>query len=248
MAKPNVHTASRDELVEAGIRAELADEILKLRRKGKIDLETLEAVPGVGPATLEQLRKSLDFRDQPATGDDRGERSVRAAADHATEVGKHTIDQAAATSAHTVDQVVEAGKRAADQATEVTRELAERAANVAQQGLQVVLATTGTVRELPREVARRSTEGTAEIGRTLLSLAQEQTRQSLDIFWALTKTVDWSKGAKGVDWERVLQLQGELLRGSLDRSAQLTQRYLEVTQAVVAATASAARQQARKAA
>ena len=35
---------------------------------------------------------------------------------------------------------------------------------------------------------------------------------------------------------------------SLERSAQLTQRYLEVTQAVVAATASAARQQARKAA
>ena len=74
MAKPNVHTASRDELVEAGVRAELADEILKLRRKGKIDLEALDEVPGVGPATLEQLRKSLDFRDQPKNGDDRGER------------------------------------------------------------------------------------------------------------------------------------------------------------------------------
>src|SRR4029079_13193015 len=74
MAKPNVHTASRDELVEAGVRAELADEILKLRRKGKIDLEALDAVPGVGPATLEQLRKSLNFRDQPKE-DDRGERA-----------------------------------------------------------------------------------------------------------------------------------------------------------------------------
>ena len=74
MAKPNVHTASRDELVEAGVRAELADEILKLRRKGKIDLEALDEVPGVGPATLEQLRKSLDFSDQPKNGDDRGER------------------------------------------------------------------------------------------------------------------------------------------------------------------------------
>ena len=77
MAKPNVHTASRDELVEAGIRAELADEILKLRRKGKIDLETLDEVPGVGPATLEQLRKSLDFRDPPKNGDDRDEPTAR---------------------------------------------------------------------------------------------------------------------------------------------------------------------------
>ena len=73
MAKPNVHTAKRDELVEAGVRAELADEILKLRRKGKIDLEALDAVPGVGPATLELLRKSLDFRDPPQN-EDRGER------------------------------------------------------------------------------------------------------------------------------------------------------------------------------
>ena len=46
----------------------------------------------------------------------------------------------------------------------------------------------------------------------------------------------------------MIELQGEFLRASLDRSAQLTQRYLEVTQAVMTATASAARQQARKAA
>ena len=86
-------------------------------------------------------------------------------------------------------------------------------------------------------MARQSTEGTAEIGRTLLSLVHEQTRQNLDILWALTAAVDWNKAVKAVDWERVVQLQGELLRGSLDRSAQLTQRYLEVTQAVMAATA-----------
>ena len=53
-----------------------------------------------------------------------------------------------------------------------------------QQGLQVVQGTAGAARELPREVARRSTEGTAEIGRTLLSLAHEQTRQNLDILGA----------------------------------------------------------------
>jgi hypothetical protein len=97
-------------------------------------------------------------------------------------------------------------------------------------------------------VARRSTEGTAEIGRRLLSVTHEQTRQNMDILTALTAAVDWDKAVKAVDWDRVVQLQSELLRGSLDRSAQLTQRYLEVTQTVVTAIASAAQQQARKAA
>ena len=270
MAKPNVHTASRDDLVEAGVRAELADEILKLRRKGKIGLEALDEVPGVGPATLEQLRKSLDFSDQPKNGDDRGERSVKDATDKATEVGKRTVDQAAEVSArmadqvaevgkytadqaadtgkHTADQVAEVGKRAVEQTAEVTLKLTDRTGDMVQQGLQVVQETADAVRELPRKVARQSTEGTAEIGRTLLSLTHEQTRQNLDLMWALTAAVDWNKAVKAVDWDRVIQIQGEFLRANLDRSAQLTQRYLEVTQAVMAASASVTRQQARKAA
>ena len=117
-----------------------------------------------------------------------------------------------------------------------------------QQGLQVVQGTADAARELPREVARQSAEGTAEIGRTLLSLVHEQTRQNLDMMQALTAAVDWNKAVKAVDWDRVFQIQGEFVRASLERSAQLTQRYLEVTQAVMTATASATRQQARKAA
>ena len=226
MAKPNVHTASRGELVEAGVRAELADEILKLRRKGKIALVALDEVPSVGPATLEQLRKSLDFSDQPKNGDDRGERSVKDPIDEAAKVGKRVVEQTA----------------------EVTRELTDRTGDMVQQGLQVIQGTADAVRELPRAVARQSTESSAEIGRTLLSLTHEQTRQNLDMMWALTAAVDWDKAVKAVDWDRVIQIQGEFVCASLDRSAQLTQRYLEVTQTVMTATASAARQQARKAA
>jgi len=302
MAKPNVHTASRDELVEAGIRAELIDEILKRRRRGKIDLEALDEVPGVGPATLEQLRKSLDFREQPRNGDDRGEpngkdaadkaaeagkraadqaaevsartadqvaetgkrtadqaaetgrrTTVRVAqlgeraADQAVEVGKRTADQVAQVGARTVEQVAEAGRRTADQAGEITRELTDRTGNLIQQSLRVVQGTTDAARALPRDVARQSAEGTAEIGRTLLSLMHEQTRQNLDTMQALATAVDWHRAVKAVDWERVFEIQGEFVRASLDRSAQLTQRYLEVTQAVMTET-SAARQQARKAA
>ena len=112
-----------------------------------------------------------------------------------------------------------------------------------QQGLQLVQGTAGAARELPREVARRSTEGTAEIGRTLLSLAHEQSPAKSGDPEALTAAIDWDKAVQAVDWERVIQLQGELLRGSLDRSAQLTQRYLEVTQTVMTATALVTRQQ-----
>jgi len=271
MAKPNVHTASRDELVEAGIRAELADEILKRRRKGKIDLEALDEVPGVGPATLEQLRQSLDFHEQPKNEDDRSGRNGKDATNRATEVdkqrtvdqaketsaraaeqvadvGKHSADRAAEVGQRTTVRVAEAGERAVEQTAEVTRELADRTGGTIQQGLQVVQETADAVRALPRAVARQSAEGTAEIGRTLLSLVHEQTRQNLDLLQALTAAVDWNKAAKAVDWERVFQIQGEFLHASLERSAQLTQRYLEVTQTVMTATASATRQQARKAA
>jgi hypothetical protein len=51
-----------------------------------------------------------------------------------------------------------------------------------------------------------------------------------------------------VGQKRVFEIQGEFVRASLDRSAQLTQRYLEVTRTVIATSASAARRQAGKAA
>src|SRR5215218_2960971 len=136
MAKPNVHTASRDELVEAGIRAELADEILKRRRKGKIDLETLDEVPGVGPATLEQLRKSLDFREQPKNGDDRGEPNGKDAPEKAADAGKRAVEQTAEVSARTADQVAEAGQHVADRAAEAGKRTTVRVARAGEQAVE----------------------------------------------------------------------------------------------------------------
>src|SRR5688500_17020400 len=66
MARPNVHTASRDELRDANVRADVIDEIVKRRRrKGGLTLASLAEVPGVGPATLEQLGQALDFTEPP---------------------------------------------------------------------------------------------------------------------------------------------------------------------------------------
>ena len=63
MAKVNVNSASRDDLVNvAGLRPEIADAVLEFRRKHHriADAQALEELPGVGPATVEQLRRALD--------------------------------------------------------------------------------------------------------------------------------------------------------------------------------------------
>ena len=224
MAKPNVHTASRDELVEAGVRAEMADEILKRRRKGAIHLEALEEVSGVGPATLEQLRQALDFREQqPGSGNGGAKEQQRAQAP--------TRTAAAATSS-----TAQLGVKVARDTTTAGAETAAKAtAEAARSGLQVVRRTA----DAAGEATRRSAEGTAELGQVLAELVQEQTRRNLETWTAL---------AGAVDWERVFRIQSEFLRTSLERTAELTRRSLEITQAVMTAAASASSHQARKAA
>jgi hypothetical protein len=76
----------------------------------------------------------------------------------------------------------------------------------------------------------------------------EQTRHNLATLEALTGTVAWDRVTKAVDWDQVLQIQGEYLRASLERATQLTRRYFEVVQAVTSAAAKAARRQAKRAA
>lgn len=64
MAKLNINTATRDELLEGtGLRAEVVDSILKLREEagGIGNAEDLQEIQGVGPATVEQIRNVLDF-------------------------------------------------------------------------------------------------------------------------------------------------------------------------------------------
>ena len=119
---------------------------------------------------------------------------------------------------------------------------------MAHHGLEVVQRTTGALGEVQREVAQRSAEHTAELGRVFVDLLQEQTQHNLRTFAALTGAVDWDQVAKAIDWEQVTRIQSEYLRVSLERGTQLVRRYLEVTQAVVTATADAAKKQARKAA
>src|SRR4051794_14096723 len=82
MAKVNVNSATRDDLVAvAGLRPEIADAVLEFRRKHHriTDARALEELPEVGPATVEQLRKALDFGDKGGHGREQVEAGERAA-------------------------------------------------------------------------------------------------------------------------------------------------------------------------
>ena len=160
------------------------------------------------------------------------------------QAAKPEADKAADTAKNATDRAAEQGRRTADQAGEA----AEGTEDVARHGLHVVQRTTDALGRMQREVAQRSAEHTAELGRVFVDLLQEQTQHNLKAFAALTSAVDWDQVARAVDWERVARIQGEYLRVSLERTAQLARRYLEASQAVADATADAAKKQARKAA
>ena len=148
------------------------------------------------------------------------------------QTAKTGADAAADNAKHAAENVAEIGKRAA-------HETAERAEGNMREGAQLVRRTTEAAGEVQRQVAHRSAEGTAELGQVLVDLMNEQTRHNVETFKALT-------GA--VDWDRVVKVQGEFLRVTLERMVQLNQRYLDVFQSVANAAVTTAKDQARKAA
>lgn len=164
------------------------------------------------------------------------------------QTAKTGADKAADDVKNTADNVADLGKRAADQAADASREAAGRAEEGIRRTAQLVERSAGAASEVQREVAQKSAEGTAELGRVLVDMLNQQTRHNLETFNALTQAVDWDRVAKAVDWDQVVQIQSEFVRVSLDRAAQITQRYLEISQAVVTSAASVAQRQAKKAA
>src|SRR4051794_12938639 len=231
MPKLNVNDATREQLVEtAGLRPVVADALLEFRAEhgGKITSpEALGELPGVGPATLDQLRDVLDFRDKgekSGNGSDKGgngaEREVR----------------------QTAERTAEATVAAARSGAKVTREATETGARTAsaaaRSGLQLVERTAGVFGEVQRETAQRSAEATAELGRLFVELLGEQTRHNLEVATAFGRVANWGE---------IARLQSEFVRESFERLNRLNGRYLEVVQDMMRATVSAA-EQARKAA
>ncbi len=232
MAKVNINEATREELVDAaGLRPELADAIVRFRdERGKVtNADELDEVQGVGPATLEQLRKTLTFGE---TADEKAERERAKAAQEAEQTARETAERTADAAASTLRSTGETGREAAKAG-------AEAASSTAQGGLQLVQRTAGAMSEVQREAARQSTEGTAELGKLWIELLNEQTRHNLAVAAAL---------GKAVNWEEVVRAQSEYMRESIERMNQLHGRYLEIVRSMMTAAASTAKDEVKKAA
>ena len=177
MAKANINSASREELVEAGVRAEIADEILKLRRKHSITSpEELEDVQGVGPATLDQLRKALDFSDL-AQGTAETVRGVaRESANAAVEAGRTGLHLARRAAEETGEAQRELTQRTVDGTAEFGRELTDLLQEQARYNLQVWSALGAAdwrqLWQLQAEYLRTSLERTAQLTRQWIALSQ----------------------------------------------------------------------------
>jgi hypothetical protein len=228
MPKLNVNDATREQLVEtAGLRPAVVDALLEFRAEhgGKIPSpEALGGLPGVGPATLDQLRDALDFRD-------RGEKAGNGSDKGGNGAERETKQTAKAVEATTA--AVGSGAKVAREATETGAQ-----ATAARSGPQLVERTAGAFGEAQRETARQSAGATAEFGRLFVELLSEQTRHNLEVATAFGRVANWGE---------IARLQGELVRASFERVNRLNGRYLEIVQDVMRATVSAAGQ-ARKAA
>jgi competence protein ComEA len=221
MAKVNVNEATREELVEAaGLRPELADAILKHRSKhgGRItEVNALEELPGIGPATLDQLRKALDFADKRSNGSEpakSGEKEVARQGERATEAASSAARGG-----------IEATRQAATEAG------AQSASSMAREGLKVVQRASDAAGEVQRETARQSAEGAAELSKLWMELLNEQTRANLEFATTFGRVVDW---------QEVIRVQSEYARASFERFNELNRRYLEIARSMMTAAASTA--------
>ena len=120
------------------------------------------------------------------------------------------------------DNLAAISSRTADKGADAARETTERTQDAARRGFQA---------------AQRTTAGATEVGQAFAELVREQARDNVAAFRSLTDTF----------WDQAARIQADLLRASLERSAEFTRRYLEVVRAVTASAVSATREQARKA-
>ena len=239
MSKLNVNVATYDELAEvAGLRPELAQAIVKLRdERGKLsNIEELDAVQGVGPATLEQLRQAFSFG---PTAEEKAERQQvkvdeKAERDHA-KAERERIEAAQEgerVTGETARKMAEAGRDAATAG-------AQAASSTGRTGLQLIQRTAGSTAQVQRETMRQTAEGTAELGKLYTDLLKEQTQHSMQVVQAFGKAFNWNEA---------VQVQSDFMRASFERMTQLNSRYMQIVQTVMTSAVSSAKDQAKKAA
>ena len=245
MAKPSVNSASRDELLEVGVRPDIVDEIMKRRRrKGGITLESLGDIQGVGPATLDRLKETLDFREPPpdagqdksrvasdehAPIEDQSEREqpilkrVQDEVERENKAGEATLRVATEQTADLATAAVKAGVEMADRAAETIRTMAGAGVESAKQGTDAVVRSIGKVAATAKtkqpQLTQPAVPDGTPFGQIMLELLREQGQENVKTMSALTS-------ARRLD--QVVEIQREYLRGTMERMADLNRRWLEL--------------------
>lgn len=242
MSKLNVNVATPEELIEvAGLRPEMAEAIAKLRdERGKLgNIEELNEVQGVGPATLEQLRQAFTFG---PTAEEKAERQQVKADEKVERERVEAEDKAKRERMKAERERVKAERErieAAKEAEQLTKETAETltkagrdtatagvhaASRAARNGLQLVQQTAGSTAQVHQETMRQSAEGTAELGKLYADLLKEQTQHGVQVAQAF---------GKAFNWHEAVQVQSDFMRASFERMVQLNSRYIEIVQSVM---------------
>ena len=186
MAKVNVNSATRDDLVNvAGLRPDVADAVLGFRRRhGRItDVQALEELPGIGPATVDQLRKALDVGDKGGNGSNggdharAGERAAATGVRVASTTAREGLDVVRGAAGAAAETGREAAGRSAEGAAELGRLWVDLLGEQTRHNLEVATALGRAVRwdeviEAQAEFVHVSLERFGELNRRYLEIVQ----------------------------------------------------------------------------
>ena len=184
MAKVNVNSATRDDLVNvAGLRPDVADAVLGFRRRqGRItDVQALEELPGIGPATVDQLRKALDVGDKGGNGGDQarvGERAAATGVRVASTTAREGLDVVRGAAGAAAETGREAVGRSAEGAADLGRLWVDLLGEQTRHNLEVATALGRAVRwgevvQAQGEFVRVSLERLHEMNRRYLEIVQD---------------------------------------------------------------------------
>ncbi len=135
------------------------------------------------------------------------------------------------------DNVAELGKQTTVKTAEVMHRAASQAENRLRDNVQAVRQAVDVANEVERKTVRHVGAGLSEISQALMEAFTAQARDNTQLLQALTKPTNWSQAAK---------LQGEFFQASLQRTTQLTQRYVEVSRTFMTSALAIGWNQAKK--
>jgi len=153
------------------------------------------------------------------------------------QIARTDADKATNTAKAVSDNVAELGKQTTVKTAEVMRKANGQAENMMRDNLQAVRQAVDVAIEVEQKTVRHVGAGLSEISQALMEAFTAQARDNAQLLQALTKPANWSQTAK---------LQGEFLQASFQRTAQLSQRYVEVSSTFMTSALAIGWNQAKK--